>query len=58
MGKGSRRRKGDNAKQYRENLPETPEWKKQTECWKCNNSWKCINSYKDKLGRCIGFEDK
>lgn len=46
MGKGSRRRNGDDAKAYRKNLPETPEWKKQTDCWKCNISFKCDMRYK------------
>lgn len=46
MGKGSKRRKGDDAVAYRNNLPETPQWKKDTDCWKCNISFKCNNAYK------------
>lgn len=57
-GKTSAWRKGANRTAYRGNdeFWASSEGKKQTACWKCNESWKCKNAYKSE--KCLGLDCK
>lgn len=53
-GKGDKWRQTDFKKYFDAELWDTLEWKKQFECYRCDESWRCENRYRSK--ECQGFQ--